>query len=56
VGYDFPFAALTAAQRFLDASAIAFLPAVLIFRFGLAGAVAGADGADSPLILAHRRC
>jgi hypothetical protein len=32
----FPFAALTAAQRFRAASAIAFLPATLILRFGLA--------------------
>jgi hypothetical protein len=53
MGYDFPFPALTAAQRFLDASAIALLPAALIFRFVLAGALAGAKDLDSPLILAH---
>src|SRR5208283_4840811 len=54
--YAFLFAALTAAQRFLDASAIAFLSAALIFRFGLADAVAGFDGSDSPRIFAQRRC
>lgn len=52
----FPFAALTAAQRFLDASAIAFLPAALIFRFGLARTVARFDDPDSPRIFAQRRC
>ena len=56
MGYDFPFAAFTAAQRFRDASAIALLPAALIFRFGLAGTVAGFAGSDSPRIFAHRRC
>ena len=55
-GYDFPFAALTAAQRFLDTSAVALLPAALILHFDLAGAVAGADGSDLPRIFAHRRC
>jgi hypothetical protein len=52
----FPFAALTAAQRFLVASAIAFLPAALIFRFVLAGTLAGFDGSDSPRIFAQRSC
>ena len=55
-GYDFPFAALTAARRFLDASAIAFLPSALIFRFGLADAMAGFDGSDLPRIFAQRSC
>jgi len=56
MGYDSPFAALTAAQRFRVASAIAFLPAALIFHFVLAGTLAGFDGSDSPRIFAQRRC
>ena len=52
----FVFAALTVAQRLRAASAIAFLPAALIFRFGLASALIGVDGSDSPRIFAHRRC
>src|ERR1035441_2862576 len=55
-GYDFPFFALTAAQRFRAASAMAFLPAALIFRFGLADTLAGVAGSDPPLILAHLFC
>src|ERR1017187_2325494 len=48
---------LFCAHRRRRASWIAFLPAALSFRLGFgATAVAGADGSDSPLMLAHRRC
>src|ERR1017187_5164337 len=48
---------LFCAHRRRRASWIAFLPAALSFRLGFgATAVAAADGADSPLMLAHRRC
>src|ERR1017187_4212664 len=49
--------ALTLAQRLRLASAMAFLPAALSFRFGLAASGATGDGSDSFLASAHRfRC
>src|ERR1035437_9879458 len=49
--------ALTLAQRLRLASAMAFLPAALIFRFGLAASGATGDVSDSVLASAHRfRC
>ena len=46
-----------AAHRFFKAATIAALPALLSLRFGFDGSGAtGAGGADSPRILAHRRC
>src|ERR1039457_2020610 len=45
------------ANRFLVAAMILFIPSSLIRRFAFAGSgVAGAGGADSPRILAHRFC
>src|ERR1039458_10619505 len=56
-GCAFAASALFCAHRRRTASWIAFLPAALSFRFGFgATGVAGADGSDSPLMLAHRRC
>ncbi len=46
-------AALAAAQRFFVAAMIRFIPSALMRRFAF-GALAGADGSDSPRILAHR--
>jgi hypothetical protein len=56
-GFSFCFAACTAAHLFFVACEMAFLPASDRLRFGFAGScVVGAGGADSPRILAHRRC
>src|ERR1039458_9441673 len=46
-------AAFCKRQRFFVAAMILFIPSSLIRRFAF-GALAGADGSDSPLILAHR--
>src|ERR1019366_4889112 len=56
-GCAFAAPVLFCAHRRRTASWIAFLPAALSFRLGFgASGVAGADGSDSPLMLAHRRC
>jgi len=55
-GSAFAVAAFLSAQRFLRAATIAFLPAVLSFRFGLGAFVTDGDP-DWPLDSAHRfRC
>src|SRR5450759_619887 len=55
IGVPAFFAAWKAAQRFLVASEMAFLPAALSFRFGLgASGTTGDDGTDSFLDSAHR--
>ncbi len=44
-------------QRFFVAAMILFMPSSLMRRSGFSGSgVVGADGSDSPRILAHRRC
>jgi hypothetical protein len=55
VGFYALAAALFAAHRFFVASEIAFLPAALIFRFGLAAVLVSIFGSPVPLTFAHRR-
>jgi hypothetical protein len=56
-GFGLAVAAFFAAHRFFKAATIAALPALLSLRLGFgASGVAGAGGADSPRIFAHRRC
>src|ERR1039458_8955759 len=48
-------AAFCKRHRFFVAATILAMPSLLKRRFAFAG-LAGADGSDSPRILAHRRC